>query len=419
MGDNDKKELVEKLLSSSYLLDAIRAEELLWEALMKDSPEGKLYKYRECNEYSRDNLMNGTLYCATPDSFNDPFDCKIGVTLNSFYTAKYSTEFKFLEDVLIKFYNAVINNDCIETCNENEKRIIARLLSNECYIEFVEKISKGKSEKMDTDFLKENLNLLLEMLGTALEDEWFRERLGAGKELLPRIDAKDAFSESGDLLSEKKIFEKYVKANGVNEDADADEIDLVMLLCNNLFPNKKDEVELIRSDLDKMGNSISEKFNHLFRVGCLATDYKNRLMWSHYANGHKGFCVEYDYLQRSDSLKECVPLPVIYSDERPLIPWEVALDNNKENTDKLFEQLRRTLLTKDSVWSYENEWRIIISGSSSGNIAMPPISAVYLGTDMIQEEKEQIIKIAKQKGIRVKQMVKDRGSYELHAREVI
>ena len=38
-------------------------------------------------------------------------------------------------------------------------------------------------------------------------------------------------------------------------------------------------------------------------------------MWAHYANNHKGMCVEYELLQISEQLKFS-PIPVIYTDER-------------------------------------------------------------------------------------------------------
>lgn len=37
----------------------------------------KLFKYREFNEYSLDNLKNNTLWCASANGFNDPYDTSI------------------------------------------------------------------------------------------------------------------------------------------------------------------------------------------------------------------------------------------------------------------------------------------------------------------------------------------------------
>lgn len=55
--------------------------------ISKDTINGKLYKYRsfDKNEYALVNLNDGTLHCSKPSEFNDPFDCKIGITFNSIY----------------------------------------------------------------------------------------------------------------------------------------------------------------------------------------------------------------------------------------------------------------------------------------------------------------------------------------------
>ena len=76
-----------------------------------------------------------------------------------------------------------------------------------------------------------------------------------------------------------------------------------------------------------------------------------------------------------------------------------------------------TLLTKDEAWAYEHEWRLIIPSSGSQDFEMPPISCIYLGALCPPESKTAIMEIAARKSIPVKQMVVDRGEYELHCRE--
>lgn len=53
-----------------------------------------------------------------------------------------------------------------------------------------------------------------------------------------------------------------------------------------------------------------EKFNEFFlerkKILCLATEYDNLLMWSHYADCHRGLCIEYTPFSDEEivSLKE-------------------------------------------------------------------------------------------------------------------
>ena len=60
----------------------------------------------------------------------------------------------------------------------------------------------------------------------------------------------------------------------------------------------------------------------------------------------------------------------------------------------------------------------MIKTRDNPNLKMPPISCVYLGAQISTRSKNKIIKIAKDKGIPVKQMILDRGTYELHAVDV-
>ena len=76
------------------------------------------------------------------------------------------------------------------------------------------------------------------------------------------------------------------------------------------------------------------------------------------------------------------------------------------------------LLTKDDAWSYENEWRILSDASQPADIPMPPITCIYLGAAISETNRNQLIALAEQLQIPVKQMKVDRGAYALHAHEL-
>ena len=50
---------------------------------------------------------------------------------------------------------------------------------------------------------------------------------------------------------------------------------------------------------------------------------------------------------------------------------------------------------------------------------MPPISCIYLGVSISDDDKTDILNIAKEKNYKVKQMVVDRGTYDLHAKDIV
>ena len=51
---------------------------------------GKVYKYRyfDKKRYAIDSLKTGTIHCSPPSAFNDPYDCKIGLDIQSLLIAK-------------------------------------------------------------------------------------------------------------------------------------------------------------------------------------------------------------------------------------------------------------------------------------------------------------------------------------------
>lgn len=100
---------------------------------------------------------------------------------------------------------------------------------------------------------------------------------------------------------------------------------------------------------------------------CLTTQVNSPLMWAHYANSHKGICIEFD---STKWLFSCAN-KVTYQENIPVL--DTANQSNKEFLDKI-------CLTKAKCWEYEDEWRIIsISGMSSTNRIASQYYAQMLG----------------------------------------
>ena len=168
---------------------------------------------------------------------------------------------------------------------------------------------------------------------------------------------------------------------------------------------------------DKCGE-IDSCINKLYLVGCLSSDFKNRLMWSHYADCHKGFCIEYNFSALEKIQNDQYLLPVLYDNKRPLFPWSIAFDQSESSIKEAQKKILLSLLTKDNVWSYEKEWRIFIRKQRSSELIMPPITCIYLGARIDNESKNAIINIANKHNIPVKQMQLDRVTYDLHAEDI-
>ena len=91
-------------------------------------------------------------------------------------------------------------------------------------------------------------------------------------------------------------------------------------------------------------------------VVSLSTDALNILMWSHYADFHRGFVLEFRIPvmgHREDvplAVDRLLPNPVSYSKERPHI---------KMGAEAPHDLVNKCLLTKSTDWEYEKEERVI------------------------------------------------------------
>lgn len=106
----------------------------------------------------------------------------------------------------------------------------------------------------------------------------------------------------------------------------------------------------------------------------LAAKWNCPLMWSHYADEHRGVCIEYDMKDAAFNALQ----PVSYASSRgvrvsELIDWKL---NKSESARKQIEQ--RVFFSKASQWRYEKEWRDI--DSSAGASSAPAyVSAIIFG----------------------------------------
>lgn len=170
---------------------------------------------------------------------------------------------------------------------------------------------------------------------------------------------------------------------------------------------------------DKLNSSMSEVKDSV-RVVCLSEVYDSILMWSHYAQNHTGFCIEYDFEENNMFYKRLYP--VKYTKDRYAIS---KADMSNSNTRWIY----KTICSKSDVWSYEKEWRIVSANFEKMGLKKlegkyvfdlkTNIKAFYLGAKIAENFKEEIIKFGKNNNIHVYQMILSPNSYELNAQRII
>ncbi|MCE1238630.1 MAG: DUF2971 domain-containing protein [Azonexaceae bacterium] len=101
---------------------------------------------------------------------------------------------------------------------------------------------------------------------------------------------------------------------------------------------------------------------------CVSTKPDDILMWAHYADSHKGVCLEFDGLSTLMANAQ----KVSYAPKRvPINPY----------VDSKLEMVEKALLTKSLQWSYEDEWRLCRYKDGPGLVRYPPetLTGVILG----------------------------------------
>lgn len=98
-------------------------------------------------------------------------------------------------------------------------------------------------------------------------------------------------------------------------------------------------------------------------ITCLSEAPDSILMWSHYANNHRGFCVSYNLLALNQKLQFSA-VPVLYTQDRVCL-HSISLDQDKlsKETMSLFI---KSITSKSTDWSYEKECRIIQDETACG-----------------------------------------------------
>lgn len=181
----------------------------------------------------------------------------------------------------------------------------------------------------------------------------------------------------------------------------------------------------MESKLNEILSTMGDTLKIVSTIACLSESIDSVTMWSHYAQNHEGFALEYD-LRPLLVQKEmnCCILPVIYDNNRfdanSFIQWYMAkgLGLDVKNIDSLSHL--KMAIHKSTQWEYENEWRIIHSEkqpdahSRATSLKIVP-KAIYYGERISNINKKILHYIAQEKGIAEYDMYIDCGSlkYEM------
>lgn len=178
-------------------------------------------------------------------------------------------------------------------------------------------------------------------------------------------------------------------------------IDWIDKARNNWIERNK-----IQSDYANMQDTM-ECIKKRFGITCFSQTDIELLMWGHYANSHKGICIEYD----EEKINKCKIVKAYVSYVESLLRIKVF---TKEALEKAGIAM---MFMKSKRWEYEQEVRAIATPVKVGDLGTtweaPIPKSIRLGVKADERLKAEIKDLCKEKGIELYQMKKVPGQYAI------
>ncbi|MFH1007646.1 MAG: DUF2971 domain-containing protein [Candidatus Latescibacterota bacterium] len=171
--------------------------------------------------------------------------------------------------------------------------------------------------------------------------------------------------------------------------------ELRVFLRDRVLPLQDLPTEKVEPTLDKLFASgranwyrsaefaaqMTAKFREHMEVLCLSQVRDDIVMWSHYADHHRGVCFGFstehsDLLQSAEKVQYSMSFPVLN-----------ALRTNEKDIHRGF------FGTKFITWKYEKEWRVVRAATEAQRYAFPPgtIKEVTFGSRISNDDQRRLI----------------------------
>jgi hypothetical protein len=144
-------------------------------------------------------------------------------------------------------------------------------------------------------------------------------------------------------------------------------------------------------------NNINKLLTQITYSGIysLSKTFDNEVLWVHYSDIHKGYCIEYELddliLEKTKTIIFPKIIEVQYSEEPPVYTLD-GLDNYTQ--DELQDYFLKTLIgTKSSPWCYENEIRVLFNENGEQEINSKAIKSIIFGAFASEADINETIKI--------------------------
>lgn len=176
----------------------------------------------------------------------------------------------------------------------------------------------------------------------------------------------------------------------------------------NILYQRSDKLSLIEQILQNIIDMKDTKLG----IFSLSRTYSDELLWAHYADSHKGFCIEYDLeklLSRQNPKHR--HFDVQYSNNIPNLDFSQLLDQT--NPDIL---IKKMLGYKSQRWEYEQELRIITESQGINIYDYRAVKAIYFGLKTSKSAISKTMKTLQGRKIKYFQMHLKSNSFQFEAK---
>jgi len=164
----------------------------------------------------------------------------------------------------------------------------------------------------------------------------------------------DTFNDPFDATSKiptkfsPKSYSEFVRYNDPNLSAEevASRTKAIHKALDPENCNHEAIVEIINGAISKIDYHLKNTY-----IACLNTNYREPLLWSHYADGHRGICLKFNKEKITSNDEVILSRKVDYNDE--------PIDIFREIIDVKSPAFKNYLFKKSSHWEYEEEYRLI------------------------------------------------------------
>lgn len=166
-----------------------------------------------------------------------------------------------------------------------------------------------------------------------------------------------------------------------------------------------------------------EEYRKLTRVFSLTERNDNPTMFSHYADGHKGMCLEFKY-EAVPFFAQLDKVGYFSEDKYPSVRY---FQNDGTETNRILDLAHIHYYTKSNDWNYEQEWRIVRQEDHEGECAHQKekfpehiLTGIVFGYRSSKEDRDLVRELTKNRShkLRLMRAVREKRSFKLRIEQL-